>query len=255
MSAAFHVGNHLNQERIDMTLTSATREKLRRVSTATLCTALFKRGLRNQFIQDVRPLGKSQCNMVGEAFTLRYIPAREDLNQLSVFRDPVHPQRKAIEECPSGAVLVIDSRKDARAASAGSILITRLKQRGVEGVVTDGGFRDSPEIASMAFSAYHNRPSAPTNLTLHQALDINVPIGCGDVAVWPGDIVVGDNEGVVIIPAHLANEIADEAVEMTAYEDFVLELVEAGKSIIGLYPPTDQSNLKLFDEWREVNKR
>src|SRR4051812_11660548 len=96
-------------------LTSATREKLRRVSTATLCTALFKRGLRNQFIQDVRPLGKPGYNMVGEAFTLRYIPAREDLNQLSVFRDPAHPQRKAIEECPPGAVLVIDSRKDARA--------------------------------------------------------------------------------------------------------------------------------------------
>lgn len=236
-------------------LTSATREQLRHVSTATLCTALFKRGLRNQFIQDVRPVGKSERNMVGEAFTLRYIPAREDLNQLSVFRDPAHPQRKAIEECPPGAVLVIDSRKDARAASAGSILITRLMQRGAEGIVTDGGFRDSPEIANLAFSAYHNRPSAPTNLTLHQALDINVPIGCGDVAVWPGDIVVGDNEGVVIIPAHLATEIAEEAVEMTTYEDFVLELVQAGKSIIGLYPPTDPNNLTVFGEWREANKR
>ncbi|RCW80085.1 regulator of RNase E activity RraA [Phyllobacterium bourgognense] len=236
-------------------LTSEMREKLRRVSTATLCTALFKRGLRNQFIQDVRPVGRSEHNMVGEAFTLRYIPAREDLNQLSVFRDPAHPQRRAIEECPPGAVLVIDSRKDARAASAGSILITRLMQRGVEGIVTDGGFRDSPEIATLAFSAYHHRPSAPTNLTLHQAIDINVPIGCGDVAVWPGDIVVGDGEGAVIIPAHLATELAEEAVEMTAYEDFVLELVQAGKSIIGLYPPTDLNNLKVFDQWRRTNKR
>jgi regulator of RNase E activity RraA len=236
-------------------LTPETREKLRQVSSATLCTALFKRGLRNQFIQDVRPVGKSERSMVGEAFTLRYIPAREDLNQLSVFRNHDHPQRKAVEECPRGAVLVIDSRKDARAASAGSILITRLMQRGVEGVVTDGGFRDSPEIADLAFPAYHNRPSAPTNLTLHQALDINVPIGCGDVAVWPGDIIVGDNEGIVVVPAHLAEEIADEALEMTAYEDFVLEQVQFGKSIIGLYPPTDTDNLKVFDEWREANHR
>ena len=171
------------------------------VSTATLCTALFKRGLRNQFIQDVRPLNPGLPNMVGEAFTLRYIPAREDLNPITVFQDREHPQRKAVEECPPGAVFVIDSRKDARAASAGGILVTRLMKRGVAGVVTDGGFRDSPEIAQLPIPAYHQRPSAPTNLTLHQAIDINVPIGCGDVPVFPGDVMVGDGEGVVVIPA------------------------------------------------------
>src|SRR5829696_1468053 len=189
-------------------LTPETRDKLKTVSTATLCTALFKRGLRNQFIQDVHPLNSLAGPMVGEAYTLRYIPAREDLNALSVFQDRAHPQRRAVEECPPGAVLVIDSRKDPRAASAGSILVTRLMKRGAAGVVTDGGFRDSPEIAQLAIPAYHNRPSAPTNLTLHQALDINGPIGCGDVAVWPGDVVVGDAEGVVVIPARLAEEIA-----------------------------------------------
>jgi regulator of RNase E activity RraA len=147
------------------------------VSTATLCTALFKRGLRNTFIQDVRPLNTGLPNMVGPAFTLRYIPAREDLNPITVFLDRAHPQRKAVETCPEGAVLVIDSRKDPRAASAGAILVSRLMKRGVAGVVTDGGFRDSPEIARLPFPAYHNRPSAPTNLTLHQALDIDVPIG------------------------------------------------------------------------------
>src|SRR6476659_9141119 len=178
-----------------------TREKLKSVSTATLCTALYKRGLRNQFIQDVHPLNPDLGTMVGEAFTLRYIPAREDLNPISVFQDRAHPQRKAVEDCPLGAVLVIDSRKDARAASAGSILVTRLMVRGAAGVVTDGGFRDSPEIAELAMPAYHHRPSAPTNLTLHQALDINVPIGCGDVPVWPGDVVVGHREGVIVIPA------------------------------------------------------
>ena len=159
-----------------MPLTAETRQQLMQVSVATLCTALFKRGLRNQFIQDVRPLNATLPNMVGEAFTLRYIPAREDINPISVFLDRKHPQRVAVEQCPPGSVLVIDSRKDARAASAGGILVARLMVRGVAGVVTDGGFRDSPEIATYAMPAYHNRPSAPTNLTLHQALDINVPI-------------------------------------------------------------------------------
>ncbi|HEX2509760.1 MAG TPA: ribonuclease activity regulator RraA [Microvirga sp.] len=236
-------------------LTPRTREKLKAVSTATLCTALYKRGLRNQFIQDVHPLNPDAGPLVGEAFTLRYIPAREDLNTLAVFQDRAHPQRRAVEECPPGAVLVIDSRKDPRAASAGSILVSRLMKRGVAGVVTDGGFRDSPEIAGLAIPAYHNRPSAPTNLTLHQALDVNVPIGCGDVPVWPGDVVVGDREGVVVIPAHLADEIADEAVEMTAFEDFVTEEVMKGRSILGLYPPTDEQAKVDFAAWRKAHDR
>lgn len=240
-----------------MSLNESTREKLSHVSTATLCTALFKRGLRNQFIQDVHPLAPNRegPNMVGPAFTLRYMPAREDLNPITAFENRAHPQRKAIEECPAGSVFVIDSRKDARAASAGSILVTRLMVRGVAGIVTDGGLRDAPEIADMAIPAYHNRPSAPTNLTLHQAIDINVPIGCGDVPVFPGDIVVGDREGVVVIPAGIADEIADEAVAMTAFEDFVTEQVRAGRSILGLYPATDPQTKVDFAAWREANGR
>jgi regulator of RNase E activity RraA len=236
-------------------LSESVRDKLKGVSTATICTALYKRGLRNQFIQDVRPLNPNVRPMVGEAYTLRYIPAREDLNPISVFQDRSHPQRKAVEECPPGCVFVIDSRKDPRAASAGSILVTRLMVRGVAGIVTDGGFRDSPEIASLDIPAYHNRPSAPTNLTHHQALDINGPIGCGDVAVFPGDVVVGDREGVVVIPAALAAEIADEAVEMTAYEDFVTDEVRKGRSILGLYPATEEQARLDFFRWRKLNGR
>ena len=232
-----------------------TRSKLMGVSTATLCTALFKRGLRHQFIQDVRPLNPGLPNMVGPAYTLRYIPAREDLNDIGVFKDRSHPQRKAVEECPPGAVLVIDSRKDGRAASAGGILVARLMVRGVAGVVTDGGFRDSPDIARYTMPAYHARPSAPTNLTLHQAIAINEPIGCGDAPVFPGDIVVGDAEGVVVIPAHLADEIANEAVEMTVFEDFVQAQVLAGRSVLGLYPPTDADVAGAFAAWRAVNGR
>jgi regulator of RNase E activity RraA len=238
-----------------MTINETTRAKLRTDSTATLCTALYKRGLKNQFIQDVRPLNPSGPNMVGEAFTLRYIPAREDLNPITVFQNRDHPQRVAVEQCPPGAVMVIDSRKNARAASAGAILVTRLMVRGVAGVVTDGGFRDSPEIAALDIPAYHNRPSAPTNLTLHQALDINVPIGCGDVPVWPGDVVVGDREGVIVIPTAIADEVADEAVEMTAFEDFVMEEVKKGRGIIGLYPATDEQTRVDFAAWRAASGR
>lgn len=237
------------------TLSAKNRARLAHVSTATLSTALFKRGLKNMFIQDVRPVGPQKDNMVGEAFTLRYMPSREDLDSIEVFRDPAHPQRKAVEDCPPGHVMVIDSRKDARAASAGSILITRLMKRGVSGIVTDGGFRDSPTIAELPFAAYHNRPSAPTNLTLHRAVDINVPIGCGDAPVFPGDIVVGDGEGVVVIPAHMANDITKEAHEMTAFEDFVEEQVLKGESIVGLYPATMEETQVKFKAWRQANKR
>src|SRR3990170_7465255 len=114
-------------------LGAEAKARLMTVSTATLCTALFKRGLRNQFIQDVHPLNPNGAPMVGEAFTLRYIPAREDLNPLSVFQDRAHPQRKAVEECPPGAVFVIDSSKDPRAASAGAILVSRLMVGGGAG--------------------------------------------------------------------------------------------------------------------------
>ena len=222
-------------------------------SVATICTALFKRGLRNQFIQGIFPLNTNLPNMVGLAFTVRYIPAREDLNALEVFKNPKHPQRVAIEECPKDHVLIFDSRKDPRAASAGAILITRLMVKGCAGVVTDGGFRDSNEIKNMRIPSYHNRASSPTNLTLHQAVDINVPIGCGDVAVWPGDLLVGDKEGVVVIPAHIIKEIAEEIKSMTIYEDYVIEKVRKGSSIKGLYPLTDEKEKSAYEDWLKNN--
>ena len=236
-------------------LKSETREKLKTVSSATVCTALYKKGLRNQFMQDVHPLNPSAGPMVGEAFTLRYIPAREDLSPMTVFENRQHPQRKAIEECPPGAVFVVDSRKDARAASAGGILVSRLMKRGVAGFVTDGGLRDSAEIAKLAIPTYHQRPSAPANITYHLAVDANVPIGCGDVPVFPGDVILGDGDGVVVIPTHLADAVAAEAVEMTAFEDFATEEVLKGRSIIGLYPATEEQTRTDFAAWRARNRR
>ena len=221
------------------------------VSVATICTALFKRGLRNQFIQDVVPLNIYMPNMVGLAYTVRYIPAREDLNLLEVFKNPEHPQRLAIEECPKDYVMVFDSRKDARAASAGAILITRLMVRGCAGVVTDGGFRDSDEIKSIKMPTYHKRPSSPTNLTLHQAIDINVPIGCGDVAVWPGDLIVGDKEGVVVVPSNIIKELSNEVKSMTQYEDYVTKILKSGDQVESKV--ADKKEEDEYSNWLKIS--
>jgi regulator of RNase E activity RraA len=234
-------------------LSDAARAALRGVSTATLTTQLFKRGLRNTFIQDVRPLNPDAPPMVGEAYTLRYIPAREDLDTLDVFNDRSHPQRKAVEDIPAGHVLVMDCRGDASVASAGSILVTRMMVRGAAGVVSDGGLRDSPEIAKLPFPSYCRAPSAPTNLIKHHAVDLNVPIGCGGVPVFPGDILVGDGEGVVVIPAGIAEEVARDAAEQDLFETFVTEQVRAGSSIFGLYPP-DEASRQAFAAWKSKRK-
>lgn len=233
-------------------VTPESLELLAHVSTATLTTALFRRGFRNVFIQGPQRMNPGR-NMVGPAYTLRYIPAREDLDGLASFEDRENPQRKGVEECPPGAVFVIDSRQDASAASAGCILATRLMMRGCNGLVTDGGFRDAPEISALAMPAYHTRPSAPTNLTKHHAVANNDPIACGGVSVFPGDIMVGDNEGVVCIPRHLVTDVAAETKEMTTFEAFVLEKVQNGASIFGLYPPTDPVTKEEFKVWRTRN--
>jgi regulator of RNase E activity RraA len=237
-----------------MALSERAREKLAAVSTATLTTVLFKRGFRNTFIQGIHRLNPNAPAMVGPAYTLRYIPAREDLDHLGVFEDRSHPQRKGVEECPPGHVFVIDSRRNLSAASAGGILVTRLWKRGAAGIVSDGGFRDSPEIAQLPFPAYHAAAAAPTNLIKHHAVDLDVPIACGEVPVYPGDILVGDGEGVAVIPQHIAEAVAEEAFEQTAFEDFVQQKVNEGRSIFGLYPPAPEAR-EEFKQWRATQCR
>lgn len=232
-------------------LTPDTLALLTKASTATVATLLFKRGYHNAYVQGALPLNADTGTMVGPAYTLRYIPTRPDTDPLDAFREPNHPQRVAVEECPQGAVLVMDCRQDATAASAGSILLTRCQMRGVAGVVSDGGIRDARGAAALDMPVFAVKPAAPTNLTKHHAVDIGLPIACGGVAVYPGDIVMGDADGVMIIPRHLADEIAVETVEMELFEAFVLEEVNAGASIRGLYPPTDPATLTRFTAWKD----
>jgi len=234
-------------------MTPETLQLLRTISTASITTLLFKRGLRNVYVQGVLPVTPAEAspNMVGPAMTLRYIPAREDLDHVGVFADPMHPQRRAVETAPAGCVLVMDCRGDARVASGGEILMTRLKVRGTAGMVTDGGIRDSQPIARMGFPVFAAKPSAPLNLALHHAVDIDVPIGCGGVAIYPGDIVVGDADGVVVIPAHLADEVARDGVEQEALEAFLLQRIADGAPLPGTYPP-DEKTRAAFEASRKT---
>ncbi|RVD30598.1 ribonuclease activity regulator RraA, partial [Mesorhizobium sp. M4A.F.Ca.ET.020.02.1.1] len=165
-----------------MSLSDTVRAKLEAVSVSTLTTVLFKRGFRSRLIQGALPIGGAGVRMIGPAFTLRFIPEREDLDTMAEYAKPTHVQRRAIEECPPGHVLVIDARGDASAASAGDIMMARLKARGCAGAVTDGGFRDTADIAALGFPAYHQRPAAPSTPIRHHPVDLNLPIGCGGFA-------------------------------------------------------------------------
>ncbi len=237
------------RQEIEMTdtasLTAEIRGLLTQVSTATLTTKLFGRGLRNTFLHGLQPLRPDGCRLVGEAFTLRYIPAREDIDVLSAFADYDHPQRAAVEQAPPGSVLVMDSRGADRVASAGHILMTRLERRGVAGMVTDGSVRDSGDIAAMDMPVYVKSRSAMTNLALHHAVDMNVPIACAGVPIYPGDVMVGDVDGVVCIPRHLVEVVAHEAAEMEAMEEFLLRRVAEGLPLRGTYPP-DEATVRLW---------
>ncbi len=231
-----------------------TLDRLRLVSTATLTTQLFKRGLRNAFMQGVRPLGHYDTNLVGPAFTLRNIPSREDIDSVAVLGNPEHPQRRAIEITPPGDVLVIDCRGDTNAACAGHILVARLMQRGVAGLVGDGGIRDAGPISEMPFPVFCSGPSAPLNLARHHAVESNVPIGCGGVAVYPGDLIVGDRDGIAVIPAALSDEVARDAAEQEELEEFLLQRVIGGAALPGTYPPNEATRA-AFEQWRGTRQR
>ena len=230
-------------------LSSATREALLRVGTSTLTGILSRRGMRNMFMQEVWPIRPDLPRMVGAAFTMRFVPAREDKAQAGG-RGPI--QQQAMEGCPPGHVLVVDARGDPRAASAGDLYVGRLKARGCAGIVTDGGLRDTDGIHKTGLPAYHRRPSSPPSGIVHQPVDLNLPIGCGGVAVYPGDIIVGDCDGVVVIPPDIADAIAEEALASTLYDEFAEAEVARGRSLVGLFPAAGEEAKRDFDAWKKA---
>ncbi len=227
-------------------ISTAAKEKLRSISTATLTSQLLDRGLRNTFLAGLYPL-RPDLRMVGYAFTLRYIPAREDLAD-EVYDNSRNVQRLAVEAVGPEDVLVIDARGDVGAASFGHILGTRILQRGAAGLVTDGALRDTPGFRRLDLPTYIRAAHATTSFVAHHPVDMQVPIGCGGAAVTPGDVVVGDGEGVVVIPAKMAEEIAHSAHEQEIREQYFQERVAGGAGIVGVYPPNDET-LAGFERW------
>lgn len=188
---------------------------------------------------------------------MRLIPAREDIDTLSTISP--HPsqhnlQWEAVERIQKGNVLVIDSRNDTRASAGGSILLRRMKVRGVAAVVNDGAFRDGAELAALNFPAFSREITATTRICFHHTADLQVPIACAGVAVYPGDVVRGDEYGVTIVPRCMAGEIVEDAANQDELEGYLALRIAAGESLYGVYPPTDQTKAD-FALWKSRGSR
>ncbi len=222
-------------------ITDEAGELYARASTASLTAQLIKRGLRTRGISNIAPVNPATPRLFGPAYTLRYIPMREDLATGEAMADPENPQRKSIELVPPGHVLIVDTQGMDVSGTFGDILIARLQMRGVAGVVSDGPMRDIAELKKMDFPVFARGSAAPPSYASMIAADAQIPIGCGGVAVFPGDIVIGDADGVVILPAAIAQEVARNAVEQDRLEAYVRMRVEGGDSIVGVYPPNEET--------------
>lgn len=234
-------------------LAADTLTRLAEIGTATVTMQLLKRGLRNVYMNGPRPFGSRAGRLVGEAYTLRFIPMREDLSRVEVLGDPEYAPRKVIETTPPGQVLVIDARGEPGAGTLGDILVARLKERGVAGIVTDGPVRDGAEVAAADFPIFCAGSAAPASLNRHFGADFECPIGCGGVAVLPGDVIVGDGDGVVVVPRALADEVADDGFEQELLERFLKSRIEAGHPVIGTYPP-NQETRRAYEAWRRRHR-
>jgi len=230
-------------------LAQGTLDRLQRVATATLSTQLFKLGFRNTYLSGLRALSPG-LRMVGEAVTLRFVPAREDLATFEHITKPDYPQRAAIEACKPGQVLVVEGRAIEAAAIGGDIYMNRLKVLGTAGCVVDGCVRDFASIQALEFPVYARGPASPPHPARHLAVAWNVPIGCCEVLVMPGDILVGDADGVVCIPRHLTDDVARSSADLDELESFVVEKIKAGAAVPGTYPPDEKTRAE-YEAWRK----
>lgn len=236
-----------------MPLPPETVALLLQASTATITMQLLKRGFRGLAINGVRPMNPAASRFAGPAFTLRYIPGREDICQPPRPTDPDSAQRIAVEGTPEGHVLVIATDRETRAGTLGDILAWRLKMRGLAAVVSDGAMRDAPVLSALDFPIFAAAAAAPASMTNLHPVEVQVPVGCGGVPVFPGDALVGDLDGVVVIPRHLVEEVARDSAEQERMERFVQLQVRRGRAIPGLYPPNDETRA-AYRAWLEAGE-
>jgi regulator of RNase E activity RraA len=227
---------------------------LRQVSTATIATQLFRRGLHRQFLVGVAKLGAVAERVVGEAFTMRFIPSREDIDTLESLYGDENLQWQAVEQIGDGQVMVVDSMRSIDAATAGDMLVARAMVRGAAAFVTDGAFRDGAEVSALAIPTYARAVTSTSRLSSFHVADLQVPIGCAGVAVYPGDVVVCDADGVIVVPRYLAAAIASPALEQERLEGYLHGRVRGGESLWGLYPPNEKT-LSDYGDWSRANAR
>lgn len=217
-------------------------DRLARISSGSLTTQLFKRGFRQPVLVGLRPVQANPKRFAGRAFTMRMIPAREDIDTYATLTAAPHAdnlQWVAVEQTQAGDVMVIDSRCDASAASMGKLLVTRMLKRGARAVVSDGAFRDGEELRQLDFPLWSAGITATTRLSYHHVADLQVPISCAGVAVYPGDVIHGDADNVSVIPAYLAAELAEICEAQDQLEAYVALRIERGEALWGLYPPSE----------------
>ena len=217
------------------------------VTTATLTTVLLKKGLRNVWLRGSKPLRAGQPRIAGRAFTLRFVPAREDLATPASWGAPIST-RAAIEAMPPGCIAVVDALGVDDAGIFGDILCARMKKRGVSGLVTDGVIRDVDGVLGTQLNVWCQGVAAPASVTGLTFVGWQEPISCGGVAVFPNDVVVVDADGAVLIPAALLDDVLVAAVEQERLEGWIMTQVEAGRPLPGLYPPTEENKAR-YEAW------
>jgi 5-oxopent-3-ene-1,2,5-tricarboxylate decarboxylase / 2-hydroxyhepta-2,4-diene-1,7-dioate isomerase len=221
---------------------------LSEVATATLTAQLQKRGIRNTFFTGLAPIKTGQ-RMIGTAKTLRYVPMREDL--MPTLQAGVNAQRRAVESIEPGQVLVIEARNSPEAGTIGDVLSMRALARGATGIITDGCVRDSAAVERLEIPVYLRAPHAATLNRDHLPLDIDVPIACAGVLVMPGDVIVGDDDGAMVIPAALVEEVARDAAEQELRDSWSFERVAAGDSTVGVFPISAE-RLPEYESWKSA---
>ena len=226
-----------------MTFNADAVKILAGVTTATLTTLLLKKGLRNVWIRGTRPLKPDQPRLVGRAFTLRFVPAREDLATPESWSKPIST-RAAIEAMPAGCIAVVDAMGVSDAGIFGDILCARMAKRGVAALVTDGVVRDVAGVLGSGLPVWCNGVAAPPSVAGLTFVDWQQPIGCGGVAVFPGDVIVIDDDGAVLIPAALLDEMLQHAPEQERLEAWIMSEVEGGAALPGLYPPNAENKAR-----------